>query len=107
MAYGEFKDLASRTASDKVLRDKVFNIAKIPRYDGYQRGLASMVYKFFDKKSKESGVNMHANDKIKQNQRPLDLATHQLAKELHKPIIRKIKKEQIIQYLKIIFGVLI
>ena len=107
MAYGEFKDLARRTASDKVLRDKVFNIAKIPRYDGYQRGLASMVYKFFDKKSKESGVNMHANDKIKQNQRPLDLATHQLAKELHKPIIRKIKKEQIIQYLKIIFGVLI
>ena len=66
-----------------------------------------MIYTFFDKKSKESGVNMHANDKIKQNQRPLDLATHQLVKELHKPIIRKIKKEQFIQYLKIIFGVLI
>ena len=66
-----------------------------------------MIYTFFDKKSKESGVNMHANDKIKQNQRPLDLAAHQLAKELHKPIIRKIKKEQFIQYLKIIFGVLI
>ena len=66
-----------------------------------------MIYTFFDKKSKESGVNMHANDKTKQNQRPLDLATHQLAKELHKPIIRKIKKEQFIQYLKIIFGVLI
>ena len=51
MAYGDFKDIARRTASDKVLRDKAFNIAKNPKYDGYQRGLASMVYKFFDKKS--------------------------------------------------------
>ena len=45
--YRDFKDLAKRTASDKVLRDKAFNIAKNPKYDGYQRGLASMVYKFF------------------------------------------------------------
>ena len=51
MAYGDFKDLAIRTAVDKVLRDKAFNIAKGPKYDGYQRGLASMVYKFFDKKN--------------------------------------------------------
>ena len=50
MAYGDFKDLARRTASDKVLRDKAFNIAKNPKYDGYQRGLASLVYKHFDKK---------------------------------------------------------
>ena len=50
MAYGDFKDLARRTASDKVLRDKAFNIAKNPKYDGYKRRLASMVYKFFDKK---------------------------------------------------------
>ena len=57
MAYGNFKYLARRTASDKVLRNKGFNIAKNPKYDGYQRGLASMVYKSFDKKSKESGVN--------------------------------------------------
>ena len=85
MAYGDFKDLAKRTASDKVLRDKAFNIAKNPKYDGYQRGLASMVYKFFDKKSASlsdksvsgSGV---ANNEIKQNL--------QLAEELHKPIIR-------------------
>ena len=48
---GDFKDLKKRTASDKSLRDKAFNIAKNPKYDGYQRGLASMVYKFFDKKS--------------------------------------------------------
>ena len=49
-AYGDFKDLARRRASDTVLRDKTFNIAKNPKYDGYQRGLASMVYNFFDKK---------------------------------------------------------
>ena len=58
MAYGDFKDLKRRTFSDKVLRDKAFNIAKNPKYDGYQRGLASVVYKFFDKKSTGSGVNM-------------------------------------------------
>ena len=88
MAYGDFKDLARRTASDKVLRDKAFNIAKNPKYDGYQRGFASMVYKFFDKKSASltyksvsgSGVNI-----------PLEF-NEQLAKELHKPIIRKFKK---------------
>ena len=51
MAYADFKNLARRIASDKVLRDKAFNIAKNPKYDGYQRGLASMVYKFFDKKT--------------------------------------------------------
>ena len=92
MTYGDFKDLAIRTVSDKVLRDKAFNIAKNPRYDGYQRGIASMVYNFFDKKSKGSGVNMHANNKIKQNQPSLDFATHQLAEELHKLIIRKFSK---------------
>ena len=50
MAYGDFKDLARKPASDKVLRNKAFNIAKNPKYDGYQRGLASMVHKLFDKK---------------------------------------------------------
>ena len=49
MVYGNFKDLARRTASDKVLRDKTFNIAKNPKHDGYRKGIASMVYKFFDK----------------------------------------------------------
>ena len=83
MAYGDFKDLARRTASDRILRDKAFNIAKNPKYDGYQRGLASMVYKFFDKKSKGSGVNI-----------PLEF-NEQLAKELHKPIIRKFKKGKV------------
>ena len=77
MVYGDFKDIARRTYSDNVLRDKAFDIAKNPKYDGYQRGLASMVYKFFDKKSKGSGVNIE----VKHNE--------QLDKELHKPIIRK------------------
>ena len=55
-AYGNFKDLARRTASNKVLRGKAFNIAKNHKYNGYQRGLASMVYKLLDKKSEGSGV---------------------------------------------------
>ena len=85
MAYGDFKNSAKRTASDKVLRDKALNIAKYAKYNGFQRGLASIVYKFFDKKSASlpdksvsgSGVNTYANDKIKQNQRSLSLATYQ------------------------------
>ena len=81
MAYGDFKDLARRTASDKVLRDKTFNITKNANYDGYQRGLNSMVYKCFDKKSKGEGVNIE----VEHNE--------QLAKELHKPIIRNFEKK--------------
>ena len=62
MVYGDFKDLKIRkTAPDKVLRDKAFNIAKNPKYDGYQKGLASMVYTFFDKKIKGSGVTLANN----------------------------------------------
>ena len=76
------------------MRDKAFNIAKNPKYDGYQRGLASMVYKFFDKKSARSGFVNNNND-IKQNRRSLDLAALQLANELHKPIIRKFKKRKV------------
>ena len=77
MAYGDFKDMKRRTAFDNVLRDKAFNLAKTPKYDEYQRGLSSMVYNFFDKKSIGSGVNI-----------PLNF-NEQLAKELHKSIIRK------------------
>ena len=61
MAYGDFKDLSKRTAADKVLRDKVSNIAKNPVDDGYQRGLASMVYKFFDKNLLEVVLIMRSN----------------------------------------------
>ena len=58
MAYEDFKDLTRRRASDKMSRDKVFNIAKNPKYDGYQCGLASMVYKFFDKKLQAEQLKM-------------------------------------------------
>ena len=61
MAYGDFRDLAKRIAADKVLRDKAFNIAKDQKNYGYQRGLSSMVYKFFEKKTKGSGVTTLAN----------------------------------------------
>ena len=77
MAYGDFKDLKRRTQSDKVLKDKAFEIASNPKYYGYQRELALMAYKFFDKKSKGAGIK----NEIKENQ--------QLANELHKSIIRK------------------
>ena len=76
MPYGDFKDVERRTTSAKVLRDKAFNIAKNRKYDGYQRVLVSMIYKFFDKMSKGSGVKIE----VKHNE--------QLAKELHKSIIR-------------------
>ena len=56
MVYGDFKDIKRRAASDKSLRDKALNIAKNSKYDGYQRVFASMVYKFFDKKSEGSGI---------------------------------------------------
>ena len=87
-AYSDSKDHTKRTVADKILKNKAFDIAKDPKYDGYQRGLASMVYKFFDskvasrdKKSEGSGAK-HVNTKlIPQNE--------QLADELHKPIIRK------------------
>ena len=74
-AYGDFKDLARRTASDKVLRVKAYNVAKNPKYDGYQKILTSKSYFYF----KTSGIGV--NNEIKQNQ--------QLAEELHKPIIKK------------------
>ena len=76
MACGDFKDLTRRTAADKVLKNKTFNIASNPKYDGCQGGLASMVYNFFDKKSRAGGVN----NEIKQNE--------QLAEELHKSVIK-------------------
>ena len=82
MAYGDFKDLTKRTAPDKVLRNKAFKIASEQKYDGYQRGLALMVYKFNDKKSQGSGL---ANNE----------ENIQLADELHKPIIRKFKKRKV------------
>ena len=93
MVYSKSKDLVKRTQSGKVLKDKAFKIASNPKYDGYQRGLASMVYKFFDKKCSGSGIANEPNC--------------QLLNELHKPIIRKFIKEKFIHLLEAIFGVLI
>ena len=81
MAYGKSKDLVKRTQSDKVLRDNAFKIASDLKYDGYQRGLASMVYKFFDNKSNGSGITNESN--------------YQLPNELHKPIIKEFKKRKV------------
>ena len=83
-AYADHKDLINRTEADKVLRDKAYDIASNPKYDGYQRGLASVVHKFFDKKSIGSGI---ASSSI-------------LADERHKPIIRKFNKRKVYSQFK-------
>ena len=81
MAYGKTKDLAKRTQSDKALKDKAFKIASDPKCDGYQWGLASMVYNFFDKKS--SSLNKYSGSGIANEPNYL------LANKLHKPIIKE------------------
>ena len=81
-AYSDSKDLTKRTIADKNLKNRAFDITKDPKYDGYQRGLASMVYKFFDSKVSGSGAKL-----IPENE--------QLANELHKPIIRKFEKRKV------------
>ena len=80
-AYNKTKDLAKRNESDKVLSDKAFKIASNPKQDGYQRGLASMIYKSFDKKSSGSSIANEPN--------------YQLVNQLHKTIIRKSKKRKV------------
>ena len=86
MVYEKSKDLIKITQSGKILKVKAFKMASNPNYDGYQRGLVSMVYKFFDKKSKQSGIINEPN--------------YQLANELHKPIIKKLKKEKFIHHIE-------
>ena len=83
MTYGDFKDLTRRTVSDKILHDKAFNIIKNWKYDGYQRGLASMVYKIFNKKTSGRTVKNK------------NLSNKELAEELHNPIIRKFKQRKV------------
>ena len=82
MAYGKPKDLIKRAQSVKVLKDKAFKIVSDPKYD---RGLASMVYKFYDKKSKGSGIVTNEPN-------------YQLANEHHKQIIRKFEKRKVYSY---------
>ena len=94
-ADADHKDLINRTKSDIVLRDKAYDIASNPKYDGYQRGLASMVYNFFDKKSRGSGT-------AKSTAEPSTLARNSsiLADERHKPIIRKFNKREVCSQFK-------
>ena len=91
-AYADHKDLINRTEADKVLKDKAYDIASNPEYDGYQRGLASMFYNFFDKKSAGSGFK-----KLKNTTKPSSLI---LADELHKPVIRKFKIRRVYSQFK-------
>ena len=87
------KDLINRTKADKVLRNKAYDIASNPKYDGYQRGSASMVYKFFDKKSTGSGTAKPSSlERIS--------SSSILADELHKPIIKKFKKRKVYSQFK-------
>ena len=85
-AYADNKYLINRTKADKVLREKAYNIACNPEYDGYQRSLASIVYKFFDKNSMGSGIT-----------RDSSLI---LADELHKPVIKKFNKRKVYSQFK-------
>ena len=94
-AYADHKDLINRTEADKVLRDKAYDIASNPEYDGYERGLASMVYKLFDKKSTGSGI---ARDTTKSSS--LERSPSILADELHKPIINKFDKRKVYSQFK-------
>ena len=91
-AYVDHKYLINRTEADKFLKDKAYDIASNPEYDGYQRGLVSMVYKFFDKKSTGSGFQ-----KLKNTTKP---SSSILADELHKPIIRKFNKRNVCSQFK-------
>ena len=84
MAYGDFKDLNRRTVADKVLHDKAFNIAKDPKYDGYQCGLASMVYKFFDKKTSGSDIK---NENISNKELRKNYANQLLENLINSPFI--------------------
>ena len=89
MSSGVLKDLVKRAASDKVLRDKAFNIAQNPKYDGYQREFASMVYNFFDKKSASLSQKPVAGSRVTTHRNKSAFNNEKLAEELHKAIIIK------------------
>ena len=92
-AYADYKDLANRTRTDKILKDRAFKIASNPKYDGYQRGLASMVYKFFDKKS--SGGEVKRAERTQRASGAINKSNVKLADELHKPVIKKFSKRKV------------
>ena len=94
-AYADNKDLLNRTRADKILRYKVYGIANNPQYDGYQRGLASMVYKFFDTKASLSDRKTAGSGTTKSSSLERVNENIKLANELHKPIIRKFDKRKV------------
>ena len=94
-AYSDRKNLTKRTIADKILRDKAFNIAKDTKYDRYQRGLASMVYKFFDSKVASPDKISEGSGAKNVNNTKLTPQNQQLAVELHKPIIKKFEKRKV------------
>ena len=83
MVYGDYKYLTRRTTSNKELCDKAFNVAKNPKCDGYQRGLISMIYKYFDKKTFGATVKNEI------------ISNKELVEELHKWIIRNFNKRKV------------
>ena len=93
VAYGKSKDLAKRTQSDTFFRDKAFTITSDPKYDGCQRGLTLVIYKFFDKKSSGSGIANEPNCQLQMN--------------FINQLFQNSKKEKFIHLLETIFGVLI
>ena len=108
MAYGDFKDLNRRTVDDKVLRDKAFNIAKNPKYDGYQRGIVSMGYKFFDKKTSGGDATRARSETLAARNKSAikneNISNVELAEELHKAIIRKANKKSTLTFYKQYLG---
>ena len=87
MQYFDSKELSKRTISDEILKDRAYEIARDCGYDRYETALASMVYKFFDKKA-GSGISVN----------------EQLAEKLHKPVIKNSKEEKSMRDLKTMFG---
>ena len=105
-AYAEYKDVENRLISDQKFRTSTYDIASNPVYDVYERGLASMVYKFFDSKAAPldkkamSGKGYAKHSSLERTKEVNKI----LAEELHKPVIKKLIKEKYIRNLKIIYG---
>ena len=99
-AYAGHKDLINRTEADKVLRDTAYDITSNPKYDGYQRGLASMVYKFFDKKSMAGPSALARTGSGFKKLKNTACNSSILADEHHKPIIRKLNKRKVYSQFK-------
>ena len=87
MAHGDFKNLTRRTVSDKILRDKAFNIAKNLKYNGYQRELALVVHQFLDKKTSGGTVKSE------------NISNKELVKKYTHQFLANLRKEKYTQVL--------